>query len=279
MAPPLEEDKKMFDRLIESEPAGADFKNRRNYFMVSTAIVGILFLTAVVISIYASDYSLGSGSFELEALVAPVEMAAPAPEPPKQQTLASAPSASRSDVPIRTDNMARTDEPIVPKGISTAQNTTMVRPLGNFVLGDRNINPSGTGRNTDGTGPTTTTGLVAATPTVVEKDPLSDPPEIKAPPVKDPPIRSLGVVNSKAKYLPAPPYPAAAIALNVQGSVTVQVLIDESGRVISANASSGHPLLRDAAQRAALNARFSPTYLSKVPVKVTGVIVYNFNRN
>ena len=63
MAPPLEEDKKMFDRLIESEPAGADLKNRRNYFMVSTAIVGILFLTAVVISIYASGYSLGGGGF------------------------------------------------------------------------------------------------------------------------------------------------------------------------------------------------------------------------
>ncbi len=278
MAPPLEEDKKMFDRLIESEPAGADFKNRRNYFMVSTAIVGILFLTAVVISIYASDYSLGSGSFELEALVAPVEMAAPAPEPPKQQTLASAPSASRSDLPMRTDNMARTDEPIVPKGISTAQNTTMVRPLSNFVLGPRNENPSGSGRNTNGTGPVATTGLVAGTPKVIEKDPIGDPPDIKEPPKKQP-IRSIGVVNSIAKYLPKPPYPPAAIALNVQGSVTVQVLIDESGRVISANASNGHPLLRNAAEQAARTARFSPTYLSKVPVKVTGVIVYNFNRN
>lgn len=279
MAPPLEEDKKMFDKLIESEPAGADFKNRRTYFMVSTAIVGILFLTAVVISIYASDYSLGSGGFELEALVAPVEMAAPAPEPPKQQNLASAPSASKSDIPKRTENMARTDEPIVPKGISTAQNTTMVRPRGNFELSDRNENSIGTGRNTDGEGPANSTGLVAVTPTVVEKDPLGDPPVIKAPPVTKPPVPSLGVINSQAKYLPKPPYPAAAIALNVQGPVTVQVLIDESGRVISANASSGHPLLRDAAQRAALNAKFSPTYLSNVPVKVTGVIVYNFNRN
>ena len=269
----------MFDRLIESEPAGADLKNRRNYFMVSTAIVGILFLTAVVISIYASDYSLGSGGFELEALVAPVEMAAPAPEPPKQQTLASTPSANKSVVPMRTDNMARTDEPIVPNGISATPNTTMARPLGNFVLGPRNENPSGTGRNTDGIGTANSTGLVAATPRVVEKDPIDDPPVIKAPPVTKPPVASLGVVNGQAKYLPKPPYPAAAVALNVQGSVSVQILIDENGRVISANASNGHPLLRDAAQRAALNAKFSPTYLSNVPVKATGVIVYNFNRN
>ena len=53
-------------------------------------------------------------------------------------------------------------------------------------------------------------------------------------------------------------------------------MIDETGKVISAKAVSGHPLLRDAAERAARGAKFSPTYLSKQPVKVTGLIVYKF---
>ena len=66
--------------------------------------------------------------------------------------------------------------------------------------------------------------------------------------------------------------------MHAQGKVDVQVFIDETGRVLSANAVSGHPLLRNAAEQAARNARFTPTYLSKVPVKVTGVIVYNFTR-
>ncbi len=66
--------------------------------------------------------------------------------------------------------------------------------------------------------------------------------------------------------------------MNVKGKVDVQVLIDESGKVISAKAINGHPMLRANAEHAAVNARFTPTLLSNVPVKVTGVIVYNFVR-
>jgi outer membrane biosynthesis protein TonB len=56
----------------------------------------------------------------------------------------------------------------------------------------------------------------------------------------------------------------------------VQIIVDEGGRVISARAISGHPLLRAAAESAARQAKFSPTLLSGTPVKVTGIIVYNF---
>jgi TonB family protein len=58
--------------------------------------------------------------------------------------------------------------------------------------------------------------------------------------------------------------------------VTVEVVLDESGKVISANASTGPGALRDAAVQAALKARFSPTKLSGQPVKVSGVINYKF---
>jgi len=66
--------------------------------------------------------------------------------------------------------------------------------------------------------------------------------------------------------------------MNAQGKVDVQVVIDESGKVISAKAISGHPILKEAALRSAWAARFTPTLLSNVPVKVTGVIVYHFTR-
>jgi len=85
-----------------------------------------------------------------------------------------------------------------------------------------------------------------------------------------------GVLNGKATSLPKPPYPPAARAVRASGAVTVQVLIDESGSVVSATAVSGHPLLRAAAVQAARGARFSPTQLSGQPVKVSGVITYNF---
>ena len=75
----------MFDKLIVSEPEGADLKSRRNYFLVSSLVVGALFLTAVVFSIFAADYNIGSEGFEMSELIAPV-VAIPQtePEPPRQ---------------------------------------------------------------------------------------------------------------------------------------------------------------------------------------------------
>lgn len=85
-----------------------------------------------------------------------------------------------------------------------------------------------------------------------------------------------GVLNGKAKSLVKPAYPAAARAVNAEGAVSVQVVIDEEGNIASATAISGHPLLRQAAEAAALQSKFSPTMLSGQPVKVTGIVVYNF---
>ena len=95
---------------------------------------------------------------------------------------------------------------------------------------------------------------------------------------KPPPPKTIsgGVLNGKAISKPQPAYPAIAKAAKASGTVTVQVLVDESGNVISASAVSGHPLLKASAVAAARQAKFSPTLLSGQPVKVTGVITYNF---
>lgn len=85
-----------------------------------------------------------------------------------------------------------------------------------------------------------------------------------------------GVLNGKAIDLAKPAYPAAARAVRASGAVNVQVTVDENGDVVSAAAVSGHPLLRGSAETAARSAKFKPTLLSGKPVKVTGVIVYNF---
>jgi outer membrane biosynthesis protein TonB len=84
-----------------------------------------------------------------------------------------------------------------------------------------------------------------------------------------------GVLNGKAISLPKPAYPRAALAVHATGAVQVQVLIDEDGRVFSA-AATGHPLLQHASAQAACGSRFTPTLLSGEPVKVSGIIVYNF---
>ncbi|HJT67329.1 MAG TPA: energy transducer TonB [Pyrinomonadaceae bacterium] len=85
-----------------------------------------------------------------------------------------------------------------------------------------------------------------------------------------------GVLNGTAISLPAPLYPESAKRMRTQGVVAVEVVLDETGKVISASAASGPAALRDSAVQAALKARFSPTKLSGQPVKVSGVINYKF---
>lgn len=127
------------------------------------------------------------------------------------------------------------------------------------------------------------TTIIGQTPAPEQKlivKPVTDQSNISTPPMPQPsgmPKQiSGGVLNGKAVSLPKPPYPPAARAVNAEGAVSVQVLIDEEGNVASANAISGHPLLRAAAVEAARRAKFSPTLLMGTPVKVSGVITYNF---
>src|SRR5688572_16690994 len=98
----------MFDKLIESDTAGAEFKNRSRYFMVSSVVVGILFLTAVVYSLYASEIGLGSGRFEISELASP--LVETRPEYPQQEGQANQQQSSHSELPVRTTEIARTDE-------------------------------------------------------------------------------------------------------------------------------------------------------------------------
>jgi outer membrane biosynthesis protein TonB len=87
---------------------------------------------------------------------------------------------------------------------------------------------------------------------------------------------SAGVLNGKAVSLPKPLFPPAANAVHASGAVAVQVLILEDGSMYTAKAISGHPLLGRASEVAACGARFPPTLLQGQPVKVSGVITYNF---
>jgi TonB family protein len=85
-----------------------------------------------------------------------------------------------------------------------------------------------------------------------------------------------GKLNDKVLNLPRPEYPEIARAASASGTVAVEVTIDESGNVISAKAISGHPLLQAAAVSAARGAQFSPTKLNGEPVKVKGILSYDF---
>lgn len=86
----------------------------------------------------------------------------------------------------------------------------------------------------------------------------------------------VGVLNSKATSLPKPVVSEEAKRLKALGRVTVRVVVDENGKVISAEAIDGHQALRSAAEDAARKATFEPTVKDGITVKVMGVLTYDF---
>lgn len=84
------------------------------------------------------------------------------------------------------------------------------------------------------------------------------------------------VVNGSQVSLPQPKYPKYARKQKLAGSVVVSIVIAEYGKVVDACAIEGPPSLALASEGAALRALFTPTTLDGVPVKVSGVISYNF---
>lgn len=123
-------------------------------------------------------------------------------------------------------------------------------------------------------GPRDAGNPIATNKPVVEAG--GEPPAVMTPKPLLKPV-SGGVLNGAAISLPSPIYPEMARRMRASGQVTVEVIIDENGKVLSARAVTGSTVLREAAVQAAQRARFSPTKLSGQSVKVAGVINYNFN--
>lgn len=76
----------------------------------------------------------------------------------------------------------------------------------------------------------------------------------------------------------SPTYPEEAKKSGLSGAVSISVIIDEEGNVTSARASSGPPVLQEAAVQAVRQWKFKPMTLSDVPVKLIGTITMNFKR-
>jgi TonB family protein len=277
----------MLDQLVESRNTSGENTRRGGFLLTTLVIVVSLFLGGILYSLFAKDYGMGSGDLELSTLVAPVPVPAEEPPPPEPKQEPEKQEKAAPNVDTRTEIIQRMDQTPVkpPETVSTVQNT--VKPpregiatrLSTTNTDAQNAAPSSyTGRgNTEGTGLAGGTGE-AKTGSVDGGDDPPPPPPKPTPTPKPPPPKkvSLGVINGKASRLVTPPYPAAAKAVRASGAVNVSVSIDVNGNVTSANAVSGHPLLKQAAEQAARQSKFTPTILSGQAVPVTGIIVYNF---
>lgn len=266
----------MFTNLVESSSHTKEFKRRGSFVLFTTITYAVLLVAMGVVSVYAYDARLEQQNLEMVTLINPQDFAeAPAPATSQPERPRSTDNNNDSNVTERIDPMLSVNRPErVPEEISAKPNTNPPIPDSGFWrVGNENRNagtPAGPGsENTGG-------GQVTPSRQVVD---IEEPPLPPAPEVKTPKVVHKGVITSQALSLPKPGYPPLAKQMGIQGTVSIQVLINESGQVVSAKAVGGSPFLTKEAERAALQARFSPTMLNDQAVKVSGVITYNFVLN
>jgi len=114
------------------------------------------------------------------------------------------------------------------------------------------------------------------TPPPPPRKPEPVPPPPPAPSPAAPRRVSEGVLQGNVLQRVQPRYPVVAQQARVSGDVVVQVTISEDGRVIDAVVLSGPILLQSAAVEAARQWTFAPTMLSRVPVRVQGILTFRF---
>jgi protein TonB len=262
----------MFKNLIESSSHTQEYKRRGSFLLFTGAVYVVLFVVTGVVSIYAYDARLDAQILDYEVTMLPPTEVIPDVRPVQPAVQPDRPRDTNNNdsrIPERAVAMLDTDRPeVVPDTVSATRSPNLPLPPGPVRITGRDVPGSIPGpANSGGNG-----RPVVQSTQIVE---IGEPPPAPDPP-KPPKVVSKGVINGQAIVLPKPNYPEMAKRIRLQGTVNVQVLIDEQGRVISAKAISGSPFLTVEAQRAAMGARFSPTKLGDQPVKVSGIITYNF---
>ena len=250
----------MFDRLVES--TGRKEGGRTGRVFVATGLLYGIGMLGMGVGAILSFSPVLAEEYSLYARLAPP----PPPGPP------AVPLAQARAEPVQTQFAPPTKPPIE---ILPAEAAAAIRPIvarQPFVDGA----PIGAGGGLIG-------GVIGGReggdppprPPIVEKKEAEPPPVVETRP-RAPQRISEGVLAGKALHREKPVYPAIARAARAGGPVAVQVTISEEGRVIDVVALSGHPMLRAAALAAARQWVFTPTLLSNVPVKVQGILTFNF---
>ena len=273
----------MFNHLIESGSHGRDLKRKGSFFIGTFIFYAVLLAAAGVGSIYAYNVRLDEqNDYELLTVVrfpAAAEKAEPA-KPRAQPKAAATEGGGKPQVAVIRTLVVNTplpNRPVAPEGARVLPPGTL------FKFGDREYIPPAS--NVGGVDRGVAAGVPRGSnlPVVTEVEAAPEVKIVKPTPTPEPPRRTQSpvrvtsnVLAGKAVAKPAPPYPPIARQIRQEGTVAVQIVVDEQGRVVSAKASSGPPLLLVAAERAAYQARFTPTMLNGQPVKISGVITYNF---
>lgn len=258
----------MFDKLVESTKTKPSYRGGR-IFILTGLMYATLLTTLGVWAILGLNPGLAE-SFDLTKLPPPVPLGPAMPEQPKPLI------AVLKNTAVVADTFAPPTK-VPPIADQSLFDRLTPRQLVQLVAGGRPcLNCTGV---PDGVPGAKGSEDPPPPPPTAKPKPTPEPtPEAK--PISEKPYKvSIGVLQGAAIRKIAPAYPAMGKAVRAQGPVQIQVTISEEGQVIEAAVLNGHPLLRQAALDAARQWLFRPTLLSNVPVKVQGVLTFNFTLN
>lgn len=254
----------MFDQLVVSSQQRRRHSTGKFFLMTSTLYVFAI-AGAFVVSVVAYDARLPESRDVTQVILLPA--------PPGHRPRNRGPETASKPTP-------RPDYRNVDKLENLLHREPGPPPF--TIIDHFNAGP-GIGASEGPTGPGIEFGIVGGD-AKADPPPRPDPPKPK--PVAQPgladqrPLRVISqVLQGKAIDRVVPTYPELVRKIRLEGDVSVEVIISPEGRVESARAVSGHPLLASAAVDAARRWRFGATLLNGVPVRVTGVIVFVFRLN
>jgi TonB family protein len=246
----------MFDRLVESSRQKQG-RHTGGYLLVTGLIYGLALVVCVALAVIGFNPVLADERSFLARVTLPPIPASPLPMESNREVPTS---------PTVADVLRSLAK--IPKTTLPDTNVSESRPL---ILSHNVFNTTLSSRGGPSIG-SETDDPVPPPPAPSPTPKIEPAPEVKPGPNKV----SEGVLQGGAVKKVRPLYPEIARKGRVGGPVQVQVMISEDGRVMEAFVLSGHTLLRKAALEAARQWIFSPTTLSKVPVKVQGVLTFDF---
>ena len=183
---------------------------------------------------------------EVIMFAAPIDLPDP-PPPPKKITVDEVPPANRNAAPTEA-----------PTGITPDDGIDRTAQYQDPVSG-------------------VDIGAVPGAATPIAGDTLVAPPP---PPTPREPLRIGGTIRAPAKIRDAQPiYPTLAQAAHVEGTVIIEAVLDESGRVQNLRVLRAHPMLQPAAVDAVRQWEYTPTLLNGVPVRVVMTVTVTFRLN
>ncbi len=257
----------MFDKLITSAPPKRN--HRTSWLFCATGTLYAAGLIALsVLSIFSFNPTPVE-AFRLETLLPP-------PAVPRAATAGA--KGSRQPPSKSSHSLTRfltPTQPVIrlpdPRSITFP---TFIPEARNLISASGAL-PCATPCDQSGTIPGTAR-LDEAPPPVMRVTPKPVPVPTPAPRGKEKIVLTSQLLQGNAIRKVQPPYPAIARSIRAQGPVQIQVTISEDGQIIEAVVLSGHPALREVSLQAARQWLFRPTILNGLPVKVTGVITFNF---